>query len=364
MRITFLGWGDHIHTERWAGAVARLGNDVTVLSTTGKGRYPDGVRQATLGAGRGRYRLRTLALRWQLWRHRPDILHVHWVHFAPLALAARWSGPLVITAWGSDIYQRERFSDADWQAAGTALRRADLVTCDSDDLAARIAADFAIPAERIVVVQWGVDTDLFTPATTPPGLLVESGFAGHPVILSPRNFAPIYNLETIVRAFARVHAAMPEVRLLLKRQKGDPQYNVLIESMLDQLRLRDSVRILEEVAYERMPEIYQSAQVTVSVPHTDAMPMAVLEAMASGSVPVVSDLPSLREWIVEGGNGALVPTTDDAALAERLLALLSDRDGLARMASANRALVEARYSQRMWMQRMQGHYERLLGRPR
>ena len=137
IRICFIGWADHVHMERWAGWFARSGHKVDVLSTSGLGSYPSGVGQHLLNRhGRGEWFAR-LRLRWLLARLRPQVVHVHWAHFATLA-AEKWKGPFVVTAWGSDIYRRDKFSDAEWRALGNALRRADSVTCDSDDLAERL----------------------------------------------------------------------------------------------------------------------------------------------------------------------------------------------------------------------------------
>ena len=40
MKICFLGWGDHIHVERWAACFACMGHDVSVISVTGRGLLP------------------------------------------------------------------------------------------------------------------------------------------------------------------------------------------------------------------------------------------------------------------------------------------------------------------------------------
>lgn len=154
LRLCFVGWADHVHLERWAGHFAKLGHEVSIVSMSGTGNYPPGVRQYTLTPGAGTRR-RRLQLRWLLWRIRPQLVHVHWAHFAPDARAV-WSGPLAVTAWGSDIYLRRNFSDEAWHATLHALRTADLVTCDSDDLVTQILGQFRSSSPpRVEVVQWG-----------------------------------------------------------------------------------------------------------------------------------------------------------------------------------------------------------------
>lgn len=356
-RLCFVGWADHVHLERWAGYFgARDPASVSVLSFSGRGRYPAGVTQRRLGlAGRGprwhRWRLRYL-----FWRLKPELVHVHWAHFA-VRVREVWQGPLVVTAWGSDIYRRDRFSDAEWADLRAALRDADLVTCDSEDLASTLRRQFDLPTDRVEVIQWGVDTQMFNPEGT--NLREALGLQGREVVLSARNFTPLYNQETVVRAFALLHARRPSAYLLMKSYGGDPHYLAVIRDLIAQLSIGPHVRILESMPYAQMPDLYRSADVTLSIPQSDATPMAVLEAMASGSICVVGDLPSLREWVDNDRTGYLVGCTEPATVAAVLEVALANRANTVAMREAARSMIIERASQRAHMGRMQTHYDAL-----
>src|SRR6185436_313494 len=99
-----------------------------------------------------------------------------------------------------------------------------------------------------------------------------------------------------------VVAQVPNAMLLMKNYKGEGLYTQLIKKHIDALGLSESVRIVYDMPYERMRELYRMSTVTVSVPFSDATSMSVLEAMSCGSAPIVSDLPSLREWVQDGWN--------------------------------------------------------------
>ena len=358
-RLCFVGWGDHVHVERWAGWFARAGWDVSVVSFSETGRYPEGVRQYRVGLqGRGPLWI-ALKLRYLFLRIRPDVVHVHWGHFATPVRQA-WSGPLVVSAWGSDVYERENFTDHEWNGLGRSLRSADLVTCDSDDLAAAIVRDLSVAPENVAVIQWGVDTVLFTPEG--PNLRAELKLGDREVILSARNFLPLYNQETVVEAFALVHAQRPAACLLMKNFGGDAEYVDGIRARIRTRGLDAHCRIVETLPYDRMPALYRTAEVTVSVPFFDATPMALLEAMASASIPVVSDLPSLREWVVPGKTGFLVDPRDVGALASALLSALTwpDRGGALRQAVRDVAV--ARASQDAHMAIAAAHYAKIAAR--
>lgn len=357
-RICFVGWADHVHVERWAGFFARHGFDVSLVSVSGFGHYPAGVRQYRIGPKGSGQRWVRLRLRYLLWRIRPDIVHVHWAHFA-VAVRAVWQGPLVVTAWGSEVYQAQSFSAEQCRDLAQTLRASELVTCDSTDMARAIETDFDVPPERIEVVQWGVDTDLFCPDG--PDLRAELGLAGREIVLSPRSFMPVYNQETVVAAFAELRKTHPRAFLLMKRYGGDADYFERIRADITARGLDAHVRVLGSMPYEQMPTLYRSADVMLSIPLFDAAPMSLLEAMASGVVSVVCDLASLREWVHDGETGLLVDPTSTSAVAAALGKVLEDRDRWAPLRRRARALVVEQASQAHHMGVMAGHY-RALGR--
>ena len=318
---------------------------------SGEGRYPAGVQQHCLGLARRGPFWKSLKLAWLLHRIRPDVLHIHWAHFATL-VSRVWRGPLIVTAWGSDIYRRGLESPRVQGALKEALRSAHVVTCDSADLAREIVDLADVEPARVEVVQWGIDTDSFRRQEA-PAFARELGMEGRPVVFSARNFLPLYNQETVVEAFAQVRAEFPEAMLLMKDYNGDVEYKRRVMDRVAALQLAGAVRVVKTVPHERMAELYSMANVTVSVPSSDATPMALFEAMACGSVPVVSDLPSLREWVVDGENGYLVPVRDAARLAERIRYLLRDSQSAAAIATRNRQFVEMKASQAVNMHRME-----------
>lgn len=356
LRLCFVGWADHVHLERWAGYFADAGHDVTVISFSALGRYPAGVRQFKLGMkGRGERWVR-LRLRYLLWLIKPEIVHVHWAHFA-VPVRAVWHGPMAVTAWGSDIYKRDAYSDTDWNALGRALRQTPLITCDSEDLATTMRKVFDLNPRSMHVIQWGVDTEQFQFEGS--NLRDKLGLHGRAVVFSARNFTPLYNQETVLQAFAIVRESRPDAFLLMKTYAGDPAYLARIRKQIEQMGLDQHVAILDAVPYEDMPALYRTANVTVSVPLSDATPMSLFEAMAAGSPCVFCDLPSLREWISHGESGYLVAARDKDALASAICLAMQPGADRNRMINTARQLVVSKASQHAHMQKAAKCYELL-----
>ena len=285
-----------------------------------------------------------LKMRYLLWRIKPDVVHVHWAGFAhPVARA--WSGPLVVTAYGSDIYRLAEQPNNVISQSVVGLNAANVITCDSEDLKQRIRELQGRDQNSIHVVQWGVDTKAFFPARPGRSLMSELNVTTQPVVFSPRHITPLYNQKMIISAFALVVKQVRGAVLILKHYRKDADYFQSVRAHIDDLGLADSVRFAGTVPYEKMAEFYRMAPITVSVPLSDATPMSVLEAMACGSVPVVSDLPSLREWIRDGWNGYLVSPQDSEALAQRIVHLLKHRDVANTYSGRNLQIIKEKASQ-------------------
>jgi glycosyltransferase involved in cell wall biosynthesis len=95
--------------------------------------------------------------------------------------------------------------------------------------------------------------------------------------------------------------------------------------------------------------------------HAEGLPMAMLEAMASGRAVVASSVGGIPETIVDGGNGLLVPPRDERALAGALTQVLGDAALRARLAGAARATIEQHYSTEVVCGQLSALYRELAG---
>ena len=113
-------------------------------------------------------------------------------------------------------------------------------------------------------------------------------------------------------------AQRPDARFIIRTYSVDP--GPLAEF---QLHHRARRRHSHAVAYigdlpddHAIADLYRLGAVVVSVPSSDGTPQLVLEAMACGAVPVLSDLPSLHVWVAQGVQG-LVRTARRRCSASR-----------------------------------------------
>jgi glycosyltransferase involved in cell wall biosynthesis len=112
-------------------------------------------------------------------------------------------------------------------------------------------------------------------------------------------------------------------------------------------RRLESIEFLGGVTGSQMSEILRVADVYVSVSLSDGTSTSLLEAMATGAYPVLSDIPANRELLLpDQDNLALVPLDQPAALARTLGRVIADKDLRGRSAILNRDLVMERADSR------------------
>ena len=166
----------------------------------------------------------------------------------------------------------------------------------------------------------------------------------------------------LVDAFARVAAAHPRATLLIV---GAPTWRELSEALGRQVAeagLEDRVRFLGlrgDVA-----RLLHAADLFVSASHWEGAPVSLLEAMANGLAPVVTDVGD-NALTLAGTGAPVVAPHDPAALARAIGALVADEGRRARVAAAARRRADEEYGTERWVDRLGALYrEMAAGRSR
>jgi glycosyltransferase involved in cell wall biosynthesis len=256
--------------------------------------------------------------------------------------------PHVISAWGNDFtLYADRFR-LHARSARRAIAGCDGFLADAQadlDRAARYGLHEAVP-RMVVPGAGGVDRAIFRPGRcNEPALFV-----------NPRGFRRYVRNDTFFAACRIVSDAHPEARFVGVAMEGWRP----IEDAVRRLELGNVTTLTGPLSRLQMAELYQRAAVTVSPTEHDGTPNTLLEAMASGCLPVCGDLPSLREWISPGENGLLCDAGNAASLAEAMLRAIEDRALAARAAEQNPRLVAERADYAASMRQAEEFYAELL----
>jgi L-malate glycosyltransferase len=162
---------------------------------------------------------------------------------------------------------------------------------------------------------------------------------------APRRVVMVANLrrvkghDVLIEAAAQVLARVPDATFDIVG--GGP----LLDSLREMTRQRGVARAFTFFGHQddvagRLAE----ADIFTLPSRSEAMPNALLEAMAAGLPVVASAVGGIRQIVADGRTGLLVPPDDPAALASRLLELMQETALAAALGAAARVEVAARYS--------------------
>jgi glycosyltransferase involved in cell wall biosynthesis len=135
-----------------------------------------------------------------------------------------------------------------------------------------------------------------------------------PVFICTRTHESLYNIPCILRAFQRVQKDVPESSLILV---GDgPQHESLVQQA-DAMGLKNVV-FTGRVQNKQIYDLLGQADVMLSSPTIDNMPVSLIEAMNAGLLVISSRVGGVPYMIEDGDNGLLFESNNDEELAEKM----------------------------------------------
>ncbi len=267
------------------------------------------------------HRLERLALSVELARFRLDVLHSP--DFIPPLHGARKH---IITVHDLTFLHYPQFLTDESRRyyngqIERAVRQADHILADSEATRADIVALLGVPAAKITVHMLGVDESFQPlPADAIEAMRRELSLPPN-YFLFVGTFEPRKNIGGLLEAYRRLIARLPDAPpLVLAGSRGW----LFDETMAQIEALRLSERILwrEKVSQTWLPALYNSACALVTPSFYEGFGLPALEAMACGTVPIVSNRGSLPE--VVGSVGRQVDPDDADAIAAAMEQALTD----------------------------------------
>jgi glycosyltransferase involved in cell wall biosynthesis len=344
MRLCLVGDVQSVHVQRFATHFAETHEVHLLTHTPGScshavvhdiGPYvpPTGINHSTI-----QQLLRTVkrAKRAMKDSH-PDIVHGHYLQDSAFFAARSGFHPLVVSAWGSDVLIHPYTSRAYRLMTRYVLKKADKIHSVSKQLTEKLI-ELGADERKILTVPMGVDIEKFK-ADREPGKREN-------VVISTRSLKPVYNVDVLIRSMPSILKHIEDARVVIA---GDGELREQLRNAASALDAGDKIQLVGNVDHEAVPALLNSGRVYVSMSSSDGTSASLLEAMACGLFPVVSDIPANRAWIEDGKNGFLVPLDDQDILAKRIVEALED-DDLA--SEAMRTNIETVRKKAVWQDNM------------
>ena len=336
MKILLIGALNSNHTKRWANAMATRGHDVMVAHRPDQkddmGDLHPNVKTAALkyGGKSYSYYLNIHSLRKICKDFKPDVVNAHYASGYGLLARLAKMHPLVISMWGSDIFDYPYHNKFNHNVICKNLNYCDAIASTSFAMAEEARKVLGQPNKEITVTPFGVDINRFTP----PENHVNNN---RPIIGIVKYLEPIYDIPLLIKAFAIV-CEKREVRPLLHIYGGG--------KLLDELKeLANSLGIGKDVVFfgtihnAQIAKALQSFDIFVNCSVKESFGVAIVEAMSCGLPVVATDTAGYKEVVDDGVTGYILKDRKPETMAEKILELLGDSNLRASMGRAGRERV-------------------------
>lgn len=367
MAMDRLGYGgDRYHGAGrlivdWSRALGERGVDVTtvVLRSPGSFNVPEDLPIVHLG--RGRYDWRTIGDFHRLIRERRiDVLHLQ--GFGSLGfgrLAALVNRVPVVAHVHADHHAETGGYPWFVLVADRILARLTTYCIAVSEATAEFAVSWqGFRPSRVEVWHNSVDLARFHPPTPGERAAARESLGlpvTAPVAALVARLDHVKGVDLLAEAWPSVVRELPDARLLVVGE------GPLRDDMMAVLASRGAADSVDFLGYRNdIPDILHAADVLALPSRSEGMPLAALEALASGVPVVAHDVGGIPELVVDDVNGRLVPPRPEA-LAKALSAVLADRGLQKRLARQARPSVE-NLDVVAYAERLEGLYRRLLGR--
>jgi glycosyltransferase involved in cell wall biosynthesis len=192
-----------------------------------------------------------------------------------------------------------------------------------------LVSDYGIPEGRISIVPPGVNLKIWSP----------QGKTSHVTGTSAKNTRILFvggnfnrkGGDLLSNVARREEFQQYEFHFVTKGFDSQRGSNIFIHDSL-------------EPNSEALISLYRQADIFVLPTRSDVFSLACLEAMAMGLPVITTDVGGIREIVIDGENGFLVPAGDEGALLEPLRALIADTELRRRLGSSGRRSVETKFN--------------------
>ncbi|MBE9115516.1 glycosyltransferase family 1 protein [Lusitaniella coriacea LEGE 07157] len=169
------------------------------------------------------------------------------------------------------------------------------------------------------------------------------------IVLYAGRFDPRKGIETLVRAVGRSEVRTHEnIQLIIaggsRPGQPDGEERARIESIVEELELTDCTTFTGRLDHDQLAQYYAAADVCVVPSHYEPFGLVAIEAMASGTPVVASEVGGLKYTVVPEETGLLAPPKDEVAFAASINRIISNPTRRDRLGHGARDRVESHFS--------------------
>jgi glycosyltransferase involved in cell wall biosynthesis len=334
MKIFLLSDGKSIHTKRWVDSLLQHNHNVYLFSLNevlnANKNLP--IYRGITNFGKLDYILSIPMLDKIVKEIDPDIIHAHYLTgYGSMTGRIKINRPLILSPWGSDVFVTLRgnnlYSKFLRYLVRPALEKATYIITETIIMADILRSEFSVDKNRLKVIPGGIDLGIFNIVSEKNMLKKKLGIPEDSfVITSIRNITEFYRIHEIVKAIPKVLNSNKNINIFFVFVAGyfDSSYLDQIKENARKLNISQNLLILDRfLSPKEVSDVLNISDIVISIPPSDNLPKSILEGMACGCIPVVSNTFGTKE-LSENSKFKLVFTTGEADdLAEKLIDIIN-----------------------------------------
>lgn len=268
-----------------------------------------------------------------------QVIHAHEFYMNVLGAAvSRLTGvPLIATIHGKNYYPDKRRRRLLYRWVGST---ATSVVTVSEDLKSFFCQATEVPSSRVTVVPNGIDTTVWSPVVSDPGLRADCGIPLDAVVAGAiGNLYAVKRHIDLVRALPLIKAACPNIHVVILG-RGD-QKDVLDQEAVS-LGVADRLHL---VGFQENARPWLNMMDCYVMPsESEGMPLSLLEAMSAQLPVIATAVGGIPEVVTHEESGWLVPAHHPEVLAATMIHVLTHHSEARAVAARGRARIESRFS--------------------
>lgn len=270
-----------------------------------------------------------------------DVIHAHWI--IPQGLVAaiclsllRKKTPMIVTSHGADLFALNSIFFRPLKR--WVIMKAAKLAVVSEAMKSYSTDNLKVPSEHIVVAPMGVDLENKFKVSVTPRYSNRIVFVGRLVEKK--------GVNVLIQAFSQLIKSGLEAELFIV---GDGVRFGELQRLATKLKVSDSVVFTGGVCNKQVSEILSTSSIAV-VPSVvsesgdqEGLGLVLIEALGCGCAVLASDLPAIKDVIIDGETGLTFQAGSVEDLARSLSRLLSDRALRSKLAVRGRKFVMSKY---------------------
>lgn len=341
MRICFAGPANSSHIVKWCNWFTAHGHEIHVISFT-PGEIKDteihlidlGVDTNGSDLGKLKYLFTGKRIKELINEIKPDVVNVHYATSYGMAMALSGCKGYVLSVWGSDIFAFPRKSPFHRMLLKYSLKKAGTLFSTSQAMANEAAK---YTNRMFEITPFGVDMSLFNPnkRTRKDSIPFTIG--------TVKTLADLYGIEYILKAVAVIKNEFCDYDVSVRISGDGPQADEY-KRMACELGIDEITTFLGRISQENAAHEWANMDVAI-IPSTlyESFGVAAVEAQASGTPVIISDVDGLMETTMPGMSSIIVPRKDERAIADAIVRLYRDPDIRRKMGHEGRKNVTKKY---------------------